>query len=87
MSTFEIPGKRVQSTAWNKLITRLRGDMTKHALCAKLGYKTQGTSLSGYESGTNCPSVAKFVSIIEAAGGVVIVRCGSTEYHVTAEAA
>jgi hypothetical protein len=84
--TFEIPGKRVQSTVWNRIITRLRGDMTKNALCAKTNFRVQGTSLANYESGAMVPSVAKFVEIIEAAGGVVIVRHGSTEYHVTVEA-
>lgn len=83
---FKLP-TRVTSTPWWTTIRRFREDagMSRHAMCRRTGFRVQDTSLKKYEEGTQTPSINRFIELIEAAGGVVIVRHGTTEYHVISE--
>jgi len=76
---------RVTSTPWYCALTFVRelAGLTKFAVCRKTGHKVQSTSLKKYEEGEQSPSIERFVELVEACGGVVIVRSGTTEWHIT----
>jgi ribosome-binding protein aMBF1 (putative translation factor) len=77
---------RVAVTAWNTLLRRVRDshELSKYKLAQKVSFKMQPAQITKYEAGAQVPSIERFVSLIEASGGVVIVRRGCIEYQVTA---
>ena len=81
---FKLP-TRVPTSPWNHVLTRFRdaAEMSRFALCRATKHRVQHTALALYESGERKPSIERFIEMVEATGGVVIVRRGVTEYHLT----
>lgn len=79
---------RVPAVPWNVLMTRIRekAELGKYGLAKRLGFSVQSGQLTKYEDGRQCPSLERFVSAVEACGGVVIIRRGCEEYQVIPEA-
>jgi hypothetical protein len=76
---------RITTTPWNVLLSRFRtmADLTRFGLCRATAHTVQPTAIRLYEEGKRAPNIERFVELIEACGGIVIVRRGVTEYHVT----
>ena len=56
-------------------------DLTLLALSAKTGNKVSTGRLSEYENGKMIPRIDRFIDIVEALGGVVVVRRGTKEWR------
>lgn len=84
-STIPLVSTRIPSAAWNNVLGQMRGwmEITKYRLALLTGHAVQTSQITRYESGAQCPSIDRYVTMIEALGGVVIVRRGTHEFHLT----
>lgn len=74
------PGRWITPVAVLRAFRSLQ-DMTLLQLAAKTGNKVSTGRLSEYENGKMTPQIDRFIAIIDALGGVVIVRKGTKEWR------